>query len=211
MHRIYRFFIICLICCSASTLSAQNFGGGFKGGMVASEVSGDNLAGPNKLGFYASAFTFLPLGQYAYIQGEVMYLQKGSRSVPNKHNNYYDYRFALQYVEIPLLYVQDMSRFTQINYLSNLLIHGGLSLSILTQHKESEGGYTLPTEPNTYNPAELNLLLGLSYPISEALYFSLGYSNSITPIRPHASGETAWNNYGQYNTLWTLGLSYVVW
>ncbi|MCA1744446.1 MAG: PorT family protein [Bacteroidales bacterium] len=198
MRLINSLSIICLICCAATTLSAQKFGGGFKGGMVASEVSGDNLAGPNKLGFYASAFTFLPIGQHAYFQGEVMYIQKGSRSAPNKHNNYFDYRFALQYVEIPLLYVQDMAHFTHINYLSNLLIHGGLSLSILTQHEEIEGGYTLP-EPNTYNPAELNLLLGLSYPISESLYFSLGHS------------ETAWNNYGQYNTLWTLGLSYVVW
>lgn len=205
------FLLICLIFCTASMLSAQKFGGGFKGGMVASEVSGDNLAGPNKLGFYASAFTFLPLGHQAYIQGEVMYIQKGSRSVPNKHNNYFDYHFALQYVEIPVLYVQDLSRFTSINYLSNLLMHGGLSLSFLTQHKESEGGFTLPAELNTYNLAELNLLLGLSYPISETLYFNLGYSNSLTPIRPHASEETAWNNYGQYNTLWTLGLSYVVW
>lgn len=211
MRSIWNLFIIGLFLCSATTLSAQKFGGGFKGGMVASEVSGDNLAGPNKLGFYASAFTFLPIGQYAHLQGEVMYIQKGSRSVPNKHNQYFDYRFALQYVEIPLLYVQEMSRFSSNNYLSNLLIHGGLSLSLLTQHKESEGGYTLATGPNTFNPAELNLLLGISYPIHKSLYFSLGYSNSITPIRPHASGETAWNNYGQYNTLWTLGLSYFVW
>jgi hypothetical protein len=211
MRLISGLLLIYLICCAATTLSAQKFGGGFKAGMVASEVSGDHLAGPNKLGFYASAFTFLPIGQQACLQGEVMYIQKGSRTVPNKHNNFYDYQFSLQYVEIPLLYIQDLSRFTSINYLSNLLIHGGLSLSILTHHTESEGGYTLPSTPNTYNPAELNLLLGLSYPISETLHFSLGYSNSITPIRPHVSGETAWNNYGQYNTLWTLGLAYVVW
>ncbi len=204
-------FIICLSLCVAGTLSAQKFGGGFKGGMVASEVSGDNLAGPNKLGFFASAFTFLPIGQFAYLQGEVMYIQKGSRSVPNKNNQYFDYRFSLQYVEIPLLYVQDMSRFTNNSYLSQLLMHAGLSVSILTQRKEVEDGYLLLSEPNTYKPSELNLLLGISFPISEALYFQLGYSNSITPIRPHVSGETAWNNYGQYNTLWTLGLSYVVW
>lgn len=211
MRHISGFFSIVLICLFASPLSGQNFGGGFKGGMVASEVSGDHLAGPNKLGFYASAFTFLPIGPYAHLQGEVMYIQKGSRSVPNKHNDYYDYRFALQYVEMPILYVQNMARFTNNNYLSRLLLHGGLSVSILTRHKETEDGYVLLSEPNTYKPAELNLLLGFSFPIRDALYFQVGYSNSITPIRPHASGETAWNNYGQYNTLWTLGLSYIVW
>jgi hypothetical protein len=211
MRPISRVFIICVLCFVISTLSAQKFGGGFKGGMVASEVSGDNLAGPNKVGFFASALTFLPLGQDAYIQGEVMYIQKGSRSVATKHNGYHDYRFSLQYVEIPILYVQKMSRYTSISYLSNLMVHGGISVSVLTQHKESEGGYTLPSDPNTYNPAELNFLLGFSYPFSENLYFNLGYSNSITPIRPHASGETAWNNYGQYNTLWTLGLSIHIW
>ncbi len=211
MRPISAFLIICFIILLGATLRAQNFGGGFKGGMVASEVSGDNLAGPNKLGFYASAFTFLPIGRFAHIQGEVMYIQKGSRSVPNKHNDYFDYRFALQYVEMPILYVQNMSRFTNNNYLSRLLVHGGLSVSILTQRKEIEDGYLLLSEPNTYKPSELNLLLGISFPINEVLYFQLGYSNSITPIRPHASGETAWNNYGQYNTLWTLGLSFIVW
>ncbi len=211
MRPISGFLIFCIFWFFVTTLCAQKFGGGFKGGMVASEVSGDNLAGPNKLGFYASAFTFLPIGQQAYIQGEVMYIQKGSRSVPNKHNNYYDYRFTLQYVEVPVLYVQDLSRFTSISYLSNLVVHGGLSVSILTQHEENEGGYTLPSDPSSFNPAELNLLLGFSYPISETLFFNLGYSNSVTPIRPHSSGETTWNNYGQYNTLWTLGMSYVVW
>jgi hypothetical protein len=211
MRYISKYFIIVLICFFTSSLSAQNFGGGFKGGMVASEVSGDNLAGPNKLGFYASAFTFLPIGSYAHLQGEVMYIQKGSRSVPNKHNNFYDYRFALQYVELPILYVQNLSRFTNNNYLSRMLLHGGLSVSILTGYKETEDGYLLVSEPKTYKPSELNLLLGFSFPVSESLFFQAGYSNSITPIRPHASRETVWNNYGQYNTLWTLGLSYFVW
>lgn len=211
MRHISSTLILFVIGLLATSLNAQKFGGGFKGGIVASEVSGDNMAGPNKLGYFGSAFTFLPLGSYAYIQGEVMYIQKGSRSVPNKHNSYYDYRFSLQYVEIPLLYVQDMSRFTTVSYLSRLLLHGGLSVSFLTQYEESEDGYTLPSDSNTYNLAELNLLLGLSYPISEVLFFNIGYSNSITPIRPHASGETAWNNYGQYNTLWTFSLSYVIW
>jgi len=211
MRHLFNIFAPLIISLLTVPLHAQSFGGGFKTGIVASEVSGDNMGGPNKLGFFAAAFTSLPINKYAHLQAEVMYIQKGSRSRPNKYNDYYDYRFALQYVEIPLLYVQNLARFSDNKLLSKTLINVGLSVSVLTQYQEKESGSSLLFKQNNYKPAELNLLLGLSYPLKENLYCILGYSNSITPIRPHASGETTWNNKGQYNSLWTIGLSYNIW
>lgn len=197
-----------LLYISIASLSAQSFKGGLKGGLVASEVSGDELAGLNKLGFFGSAFTMYPITNHSFLQMEVMYIQKGSRAVPKEENLYSDYLLSLHYVEVPLIYVQDLAIWSQ--FFSGTLIHGGLSLSKLVKHKETQGETTFPTTTN-FNAVEANLLLGLSYPITNSLYATVGYSNSITPIRPHASGQTTWRNHGQYNSLWTLGFSYIIW
>ncbi len=197
-----------LLFISLTSLSAQSFKGGLKGGLVASEVSGDELAGPNKLGFFGSAYTMYPIAEHSFLQMEVMYIQKGSKSVPKEENRYADYQFSLQYFEVPLLYVHDLSAWSSL--FKGTLIHGGLSLSTLVGHKETKDGTAFPINSN-FNVVELNLLLGFSYPISNSLYATLGYSNSLTPIRPHASGQTTWKNHGQYNSVWTLGLSYIFW
>ncbi len=197
-----------LLFISLPPLSAQSFKGGLKGGLVASEVSGDELAGLNKYGFFGSAYTMYPIADHSFLQMEVMYIQKGSRAVPKEENQYSDYHLSLQYLEVPLLYVQDLVIWS--HFFSGTLIHGGLSLSTLVLHKETKDGTTFPNS-SSFNAVEANLLLGFSYPISNSFYATLGYSNSLTPIRPHASGQTTWKNHGQYNSVWTLGLSYIFW
>ncbi|HHT03225.1 MAG TPA: PorT family protein [Bacteroidales bacterium] len=202
------FFLLFLI--SLTHLSAQSFKGGLKGGLVASEVSGDHLAGPNKFGFFGSAFTMYPIAEHSYLQMEVMYIQKGSRSVPKDENQYFDYRFSLQYLEVPLLFVQDIGAWSL--FLEGLLLHGGFSISKLIAYDETENGASIVSPINSnYKAMEANLLLGFSYPLSNSLYATFGYSNSLTPIRPHASGQSTWKNHGQYNSVWTLGFSYIIW
>jgi hypothetical protein len=141
-----------------------------------------------------------------------MYIQKGSRSKPTKTNGFYDYRFSLHYVEIPVLFIQDFARFTTISYIEKLSVQAGLSASFLVDHHESNSGYSI-TNPDreNFHTAELNLMLGFAYPIGKSIFFNLGFSNSLTPVRPHESHVNTWNNYGQYNTLWTAGLSYIFW
>jgi hypothetical protein len=195
-----------------TSLSGQQFRGGLKGGMVASEVSGDNLSGPNKIGFYGAAFANYPFSGNESLQMEVMYIQKGSRAWPEEANQYFDYRFALQYVEVPVLFVQNLSRFTSLNYLNNILVHGGLSASFLVDSQETENGFSIPDERrDNFYGAELNLIMGFSYPLTEMIFFNFAYSNSLTPVRPHSTGQTTWNNYGQYNSVWKIGLSVVAW
>ncbi|HKL72552.1 MAG TPA: outer membrane beta-barrel protein [Marinilabiliaceae bacterium] len=207
MNHLYLIFYFLLFVLSNS-LSAQSFKGGVKGGLVASEVSGDELAGLNKFGFFGSAFTMYPISNHSFLQMEVMYIQKGSRAVPKEENLYSDYFLSLHYVEVPLLYVQDLSIWSHV--LNGTLVHGGLSLSKLVNHKETKDGTTFFSTTN-FNTLEANFLLGISYPITHSLHASLGFSNSLTPIRPHPGGQTTWKNRGQYNSVWTLGLSYIFW
>lgn len=206
------FFSIILTIPGTDELHAQRFEGGLRGSLVASEVSGDNLGGPNKLGWSASAFTFTPLSEYSSIMLELMYIQKGSRSVPNERNNFYEYRLFLQYIEIPLHYRMDIARYTSNVFFEQLIFSAGLSVSFLVDHEETDDGTPVPPdEREDFHPAELNILLGIAYPISQALHFNFGFSNSLTPIRPHAGGGKLWYNRGQYNTLWHFGLAYTIW
>lgn len=196
-----------------SGAKGQVFDGGIRAGLTASEVSGDNLSGPARLGWYASTFTSLQINEYSNLMLEIMYIQKGSRSVPAEKNNFYEYKFYLQYVEIPILFQTDISRFTSNSLLDKISVNSGLSVSVLVDHLESIDGTTifLPGEKKDFHAAELNFLLGFSIPISSALEFRMGYSNGLTPIRPHSSGGKVWYNRGQYNSVWSFGMAYTIW
>ena len=196
----------------AIAASAQFFKGGVKGGMTASEVSGDHLSGPDKLGFYGAVYTMYPLSTVSYLQMEVMYIQKGSRSIPDASNDYFDYNFSLNYVEVPLLYVYNISKFFQHKALRDVLLYGGLSVSKLVGYSETQRDLSLSSGYNTrYKPVELNFLVGFYYPLTSSLYATFGFSNSLTPIRSASLSATNGITSGQYNSVWSLGLSFIVW
>ncbi len=212
--KIFTLKIFFFIFCSLITghLAAQRFEGGLRAGMVASEVSGDNLGGPNKLGWYASAYTFTPVAENVSMKLEIMYITKGSRSVPTEKNDFLEYTFHLQYVEVPVLVLVDVSQYSQSPVLEKLVLHAGLSGSVLVGYREQEFGLDKPvSELEPFHPAELNILLGFSYPLTERVDFHFGFSNSLTPIRPHSGQSKVWYNRGQYNSIWTFGVSYNLW
>lgn len=193
-------------------VNGQRFRGGLRGGLVASEVAGDNLGGPNKLGWFSTAFTFIEITEFSDLMLEIMYIRKGSKSVPSERNQFYEYQFSLQYVEVPVHYRIDISRYTDMNFVDQLKVNVGLSVSVLVDQQELDMGTLVPpSEREDFHPAELNLLMGISFPLNNSLDFNFGFSNSLTPIRPHAGGGKVWYNRGQYNTLWTFGLAYVFW
>ncbi|MGQ1947441.1 outer membrane beta-barrel protein [Geofilum sp. OHC36d9] len=197
---------------SAIAVSAQFFKGGVKGGMTASQVSGDHLSGLDKFGFYGAVYTMYPISTVSYLQMEVMYIQKGSRSIPGEKNDYFDYKFALHYVEVPLLYVYNISDFFQHNAFDDVLLYGGLSVSKLVGYSETQDDQSLSGSYNTrYKPVELNFLAGFCYPLTSSLYATFGYSNSLTTIRSSSISSSNGLTSGQYNSVWSLGLSFVVW
>lgn len=206
------FSIVILAWPGHSFVEAQSFDGGFKTGLTASEVSGDNLAGPDKTGFFASVFTLYPVSSSGNLRLEIKYIEKGSRAKPSEENNFFDYRFALQYLEIPVLWEQELPSFSSLKHLNDLKIYGGLSGAFLINAREEENGASVLTpERENFNNAELNILTGISFPLTSSIEAVFGFSNSLTPIRPHASGGQTWIDRGQYHSLWSLGLSYTFW
>ncbi|MFO7978439.1 MAG: outer membrane beta-barrel protein [Bacteroidales bacterium] len=186
----------------------QNFGGGFKAGVAGSEVSGDKLGGPGKFGIYAGVFTNFSTGAFSHLQLELMYIQKGSRSVPSDDNNFYSYKFFLHYVEIPLSYTFQFSTF-ELPYIGLMAAEAGLSWSFMVDHYEEELDRVLDlSQEKPFHDSELNLFLGLYYPLNDAWDVSLRFTQGITPLRAHQGQTTLWYNRGQYNSVWGLGLSF---
>jgi hypothetical protein len=176
------FLIVFGLCQTNHPVFAQRFAGGLKAGIVASEVSGDNLSGPNKLGFFASVFTFTPISDNSSLQLEIKYIQKGSRAIPTERNNFNDYKLHLQYVEVPVIFRTNISSFTDIRQLDKLLLHGGLSFSSLVRHfeQDEEGlDVTGSSRGNEFHNAELSIILGFSYPISSNFDFVFGFSTIL--------------------------------
>lgn len=208
-HVIFSLFFVLFVFWPGKVVWGQRFGGGLKGGLAASEVSGDNLGGPDKLGWFAAVFTNTSLGAITRVQLELMYIQKGSRSTPNEKNNFYDYRFALQYAEIPLLLIVDFPWGGGGQFADRLSLETGLSAGFLVESKELENDRLLDlSDEKPFHRAELNLLLGLYYPVTRQINFHMRFSQGITPLRPHEGGTAVWYNRGQYNTAWTFGLSW---
>ena len=85
---------------------SQNFGAGFKLGISASQVGGDELAGFHKGGLFTGLFVNRSISNLIDIQMELTYIDKGSNN-PNmnntEHRNYNKQDITLSYIEIPFL------------------------------------------------------------------------------------------------------------
>ena len=209
-HHLHIFFITILVVFFCGTVFSQSFRGGLSAGLTASEVSGDQAAGPHKLGLSLGVFTALELSPTSELQMEMLYIHKGSRVIPTERDMTRDYRFHLEYVEIPLLYKFGFTRFEDVKYLGSLIFEIGLSYARLLRYNEvlNDETQVVGVHVEDYHYNESNIILGLHYPVGENLNFNFRFSNSITPIRPHKDFAKTWYNWGQYHTVWNLALNY---
>ncbi|MDR4987699.1 MAG: outer membrane beta-barrel protein [Bacteroidales bacterium] len=240
-------FVVFLAC--LQKVEAQMFRGGLQMGATASEVSGDDAGGADRLGWYVSVFTNRDVGAYSRVQLELMYIQKGSRvfydpfleDLNNQNktlfagffakqdndfeepgaNGYRDYRFNLHYIEVPLLFIFDFSSVTGLVYVNRVSGKFGVSASTVVGHYEESLGEDITEIMAGLRPfraAELNLLAGLYYPLTDRISFQMRFSQGITPLRTrYAKGEVSCTNAlecyrkrHQFNTVWTFGLSYTM-
>lgn len=189
-------FIVMMI--SVMPVFAQTFSAGFSGGLVASQVSGDRSGGFNKPGFYGGPWAAFMLNEVWQFRMEILYFQKGSRENPTEENGYYKYRLRLNYVEVPLLFRRPVS--------TAMTIEMGLGYSVLIKSYEELDDIEQNDRPfNTHNSSVFG---GLSYQINDHWTAELRFSNSLTPIRKHKSGQTYLLNFGQTHSLISTGLSY---
>ena len=195
-----RFILIIIFLLSVSSVISQTFGGGFFGGLSASQLDGDNWGGYHKAGITFGAFTNTTLNQYIDAQLEVRYVQKGSNS--NSKENEVFYVSKLNYVEIPL--------FLKYNFLNKFSANIGLTAGYLQKATEDKDGIgDLPADPE-FNTFELSGLVGLTYRFHTHFHFDIRFNYSILPIRSHPGNQTYYLNQGQYNNALTFAVYYEI-
>jgi len=188
---------------------AQQFNGGLIGGINGSEISGDYLSGPNKLGSYFGAFANVYISQRKSLQMEMDFIQKGSRKVPGAGDTIsgqvYDYKLVLNYISVPLLYKYDWTK--------NISFEGGPSFGFLLNSYEMSNGYVDDeVYGGDFNFLDFGLDLGMSFRFLLNWELNVRYSNTffLTPVREHSGGATTWINKGQLNEVLSFTLHYTM-
>ncbi|MAQ47871.1 MAG: hypothetical protein CMD27_03230 [Flavobacteriales bacterium] len=178
---------------------SQNFNGGIIGGLSTSQVSGDGLSGFNKIGPRLGLYVNRQIKWYG-LQLELQYLTKGSKKNNDVNNFTFDYNFHLDYVGVPICFLANIGK--------NLKLELGTSFNFLIRQKE-EIEFYIDNSRKVQN-FETSIIIGLTYKINNKLSLNTRLSNSIIPIRPHASGETYQLNRGQYNTALCFNIHYIL-
>ena len=192
-----------LLCCGFFSISiqAQNFGGGLILGLSTSQVSGDYLGGFNKAGLLVGGFIDLQLSKTLKGQMEMTFIQKGSNNPNMNENTYSD--ISLSYVEIPLLLKYQQS--------STIAIEGGIETAFLISASDNDiYGQISASSTREFNTTDISIFIGMDYSINPRLILNSRISNSIIPIRAHASGATFQLNKGQYNSVLSFALHYIL-
>ena len=182
-----------------SNIQAQNFGGGVILGLSTSQVSGDMLGGFNKIGLLAGAYTNLKAKENISFQFEITYIQKGSRN-PNIHKYKID-EITLSYVEVPMSINLQQSE--------NLGIELGVLPALILSSAMNDYYSEINFSPD-FEKYDFGIFAGINYHLTDNIILNTRISNSIIPIRPHASGATNGWNKGQYNTVLSFAIHYKI-
>jgi hypothetical protein len=193
-----------LILCCFTFLTFFSFSQNFKGGVIAgvstSQVSGDNLGGFNKAGLYLGVFTQLPLSPISNIKMEMNYIQKGSNNPKMLENGFTD--ISTSYIEVPI----------SVNYYQNEItcFEIGIQTAFLLSSSDNDFSGPIPNNTNEFNKIDLGAFIGMNYHLTDNILLNSRISNSILPVRPHASGATYQLNKGQYNSVLSFTLHYIL-
>ena len=134
-------------------------------------------------------------------QMEMTFIQKGSNNPNMNENTYSD--ISLSYVEIPLLLKYQQS--------STIEIEGGIETAFLISASDNDiYGQISANSIKEFNTTDISIFIGMDYYINPKLILNSRISNSIIPIRTHASGATFQLNKGQYNSVLSFALHYIL-
>jgi hypothetical protein len=180
---------------------SQNFKGGVIAGVSTSQVSGDALGGFHKAGLYLGVFTELPISPISNIKMEMNYIQKGSNNPKISENNMPD--ISISYIEVPI----------SVNYFQNEItsFEVGIQTAFLLNFSDNDLFGPIPNDQSiAFNKVDLGAFIGMNYHLTDNILLNSRISNSILPVRPHASGATYQLNKGQYNSVLSFTLHYIL-
>jgi hypothetical protein len=184
---------------------AQKFIGGALFGMNASQVSGDNLGGYDKVGITGGVTVSRKLTEKSELEMRITYSAKGSRDVPNYEKGKYSaYYLRLKYIEVPVFYRYKFKK---------IWLMGGISGGYLIRSSIANENGPFPefsAENRPFNKYEVCTHYGISLPFED--HWEIEFKSSDTffllPIRNHASNGKYLFDRGQLNSVLTFSLKY---
>ena len=187
--QIKAFLILVILSAYLQISQAQDgvhtFHAGVRAGLNASQISGDDLAGFNKMGASAGIFVnraVVPSGRLA-VQMEIDFSMKGSHSKAssaNVTNNFYV--LNLWYVEVPVLLKWSAGRWTMWGKPFQFDLEAGPAVGVRVYQHEREASGPIVGRPD-FRRFEFSALAGVSFRISGRHGVGLRYSNSFIPVR----------------------------
>jgi opacity protein-like surface antigen len=152
---------------------SQDFKAGIYGGIVPSQVDGDQQSGFHKLGFTVGTFVNRKLST-GKIQGELAFTTKGSKPTNNAAD--FPVNISLCYIDLSLYYI--------IGVWNDLSLRAGIVPSILIDSKQDGVGiYTEANEGNSpFRRFSTELSAGLDYQFSTHWSIGAAYNYSVFSI-----------------------------
>ena len=204
MKQFTRYGIILLIfLLPALNLKSQNFNGGILAGVAGTQVAGDGYYGFHKAGIFAGGFVNLQVSEHSSFQMELEFFQKGSRENPDSANNYNQYLFRVNYIELPVLY--------QYTFNKRFKVEAGPSLGFLVGYYEERFEEEIKGGNRPAN-VTFQLNAGLYVYLSTHFTVNIRTNNSMLNIRSdNATGDILRifpGNYGQFNDCLVFSLFY---
>ena len=204
MKQLTRYGIILLIfLLPALNLKSQNFNGGILAGVAGTQVAGDTYYGFHKAGIFAGGFVNLQVSEHSSFQMELEFFQKGSRENPDSANNYNQYLFRVNYIELPVLY--------QYTFNKRFKVEAGPSLGFLVGYYEERYEEEIKGGNRPAN-VTFQLNAGLYVYLSTHFTVNIRTNNSMLNIRSdNATGDILRifpGNYGQFNDCLVFSLFY---
>ena len=194
--------LLCLFLIFLSLFSfSQNFKGGVIAGIATSQVSGDALGGLHKAGLYLGVFTQLPISPISNIKMEMNYIQKGSNNPKISENLVPD--ISTSYIEVPI----------SVNYYQNeiMCFEIGLQTAFLLNFSDNDLYGPIPNDQSIpFNKVDLGAFIGMNYHLTDNILLNSRISNSILPVSPHVGDATYRLNRGQYNSVLSFTLHYII-
>lgn len=187
----------------------------FYGGLIAganfSQVDGDFFAGYHKSGINIGAIVYSELAKHVAVSMEILYAQKGSRSVMPRAQptiTIVKYGIKANYAEIPVM----------INYFDKRKSHFGVGLSYGRLVNSSEtvtidtNGSLREVDFNSKYPFKkdaLDILAGAQLHLWKGLFLNVRFQYSLIPVRTQLP-PAEYARANQYNNLWVVRLMYLL-
>ncbi|MFZ6050845.1 outer membrane beta-barrel protein [Halocola ammonii] len=198
-----RIFLLSTLFILASVFTAHSqltFTAGVKAGAVTSQVGGDGLAGFDKFGLTGGAHVKMNWNEDWGLQMGLLFVQKGSRQIPDNEKGIFEYALKFNYLEIPITLQRDLGNFS---------LGGGAYAGVLISANEIRAGAEADIS-EAYEKQDIGVLLDGTFHLSETVFINGRVTQSILPVLPAPEGSVdPFYRSGQYHTAvqLMLGLS----